>query len=84
MMEAINLSLGERLRGVSAQIAEGQVTAICGPNGAGKSTLIRLLAGVLVPTSGETLLDGVRLNETPARARARAILSAIDTRPDSA
>ena len=73
MMEAINLSLGERLRGVSAQIAEGQVTAICGPNGAGKSTLIRLLAGVLKPTDGEALLDGVRLDEMPARARARAI-----------
>ena len=73
MLEARNLDCGERLRGVSSQIRAAQVTAICGPNGAGKSTLVRLLAGVLVPTGGEALLDGARVHDMHPRTRARAI-----------
>ena len=73
MIEARNLALDDRLRGVSATVAEGKVTAICGPNGAGKSTLLRLLAGVLVPSDGEALLDGSRLAEMHLRKRAQAI-----------
>ena len=41
------------LNGVSIEIQRGGITAIMGPNGAGKSTLLRLLAGLIVPTSGE-------------------------------
>lgn len=73
MLEARDLALGERLRGISARIAPGELTAICGPNGAGKSTLVRLLAGVIEPTSGEALLDGERLHDLHPQARARAI-----------
>jgi len=73
MLEARELALDERLRGVSVEIPAGRVTAICGPNGAGKSTLVRLLAGVLTPTDGEALLDGKRLQSMTPRERAKAI-----------
>ena len=46
------------LRGVDLRIARGRVTGIVGPNGAGKSTLIKLVLGLIRPTSGEVLVDG--------------------------
>ncbi|MEQ1498681.1 MAG: ATP-binding cassette domain-containing protein [Novosphingobium sp.] len=55
---AQNLQLGDRLRGVSLTLRQGEVTAICGPNGAGKSSLLTALAGILAPASGAVRLDG--------------------------
>ncbi|MBD58934.1 MAG: ferrichrome ABC transporter ATP-binding protein [Citromicrobium sp.] len=73
MLEARDLALGERLRGVSARIEAGGITAICGPNGAGKSTLVRLLAGVIAPSGGEALLDGRNVHTMHPRTRARSL-----------
>ncbi|MDN3521767.1 sugar ABC transporter ATP-binding protein [Halomonas ramblicola] len=46
------------LKSVNFDIHRGQVTTLFGENGAGKSTLMKILSGVLQPTSGEILLDG--------------------------
>jgi rhamnose transport system ATP-binding protein len=46
------------LRGLSFDIAAGEVHAVCGENGAGKSTLIRLLTGVVSPDEGEIHVRG--------------------------
>ncbi|MBZ0185743.1 MAG: ATP-binding cassette domain-containing protein [Candidatus Obscuribacterales bacterium] len=43
---------------VSFTIAEGQAVAFVGPNGAGKSTTIRMLTGILMPTSGHARVLG--------------------------
>ncbi|TCL78709.1 MULTISPECIES: ATP-binding cassette domain-containing protein [unclassified Curtobacterium] len=45
--------------GVSLSIEPGEIVGYLGPNGAGKSTTIKMLTGVLVPTSGEVRVNGV-------------------------
>jgi ABC-2 type transport system ATP-binding protein len=44
--------------GVSFDLQEGELVGYLGPNGAGKSTTIKMLTGLLVPTSGEVRVDG--------------------------
>ena len=48
----------QALRGVSLEVAPGEVHALIGENGAGKSTLMKALSGALVPDRGEMFLDG--------------------------
>jgi ABC-2 type transport system ATP-binding protein len=45
--------------GIDLDIAEGEFVGYLGPNGAGKSTTIKMLTGVLVPTSGEVAVNGL-------------------------
>lgn len=73
MLGLTDLTLGERLNGVSLDLRCGEVTAICGPNGAGKSSLLASLAGLIEPDSGEARLDGQPLSAMPAMQRARQI-----------
>jgi putative ABC transport system ATP-binding protein len=47
------------LRGVSLDIARGQLTAVMGPSGSGKSTLMHILAGLDQPTEGEVTIAGI-------------------------
>ncbi|MFT3916963.1 MAG: ATP-binding cassette domain-containing protein [Anaeromyxobacteraceae bacterium] len=51
----------EALRGVSFEVADGQVTGLLGPNGAGKTTALRVLYGVLAPDEGRATVDGLDL-----------------------
>lgn len=43
---------------ISFQVKKGQIFGLLGPNGAGKSTTFKMLAGLLAPTSGQSLIDG--------------------------
>ena len=49
----------EALRGVSFSIEPGRVVGLLGPNGSGKTTLIKLANGLLTPSSGEVLINGM-------------------------
>ncbi len=48
----------EVLHGVDLTVPQGAVVALLGPNGAGKSTTISVVAGLVVPTSGQVLMAG--------------------------
>ena len=51
------------LRDLSFRIEKGESVGLIGANGAGKSTVMKLLLGLLAPTSGEILVDGVRVEK---------------------
>ncbi len=61
------------LEDVSLSVLPGEVVAVIGPNGSGKTTLLRLLAGVLPPTAGTVLVDGLPLGSLSPRGRALRI-----------
>ncbi len=48
----------DALKDVSFRIDEGEIVGYIGPNGAGKSTTIKIMCGILAPTSGECVIDG--------------------------
>lgn len=61
--------LNEAVRGISFQVERGEFVGYIGPNGAGKSTTIKMLTGILHPTSGEVTVGGLN----PHRDRRRAV-----------
>lgn len=56
------------LNGVDLHIPAGQNIAIIGPSGCGKSTLCKIILGLLSPTEGEVLIDGVPITQLGLRA----------------
>jgi NitT/TauT family transport system ATP-binding protein len=51
----------EALNNISLQFPEGELTSLLGPSGCGKTTLLKIIAGLLQPTSGEVLVRGRRV-----------------------
>jgi branched-chain amino acid transport system ATP-binding protein len=63
--------------GVSFEVRTGEVFALLGPNGAGKSTTLKVIAGLLAPTSGQVALCGRAVTGADADALARAGLCMV-------
>ncbi|MGC5331973.1 ABC transporter ATP-binding protein [Micromonospora sp. DT62] len=59
------------LRGVTVDVAEGEIVAVTGPSGCGKSTLLHCLAGILRPDAGEVSWNGHRIDTWSEAARSR-------------
>jgi ABC-type multidrug transport system ATPase subunit len=58
----------EALRDVSLSVRPGEIHALLGPNGAGKTTLLRILTGLVEPTEGEILINGIPVDRLSFRA----------------
>ena len=56
---------------ITFTIRRGEIFGLLGPNGAGKSTTFKMMCGLLRPTEGTALVDGLDLYKAPAAARAR-------------
>ena len=73
----------DALRGVSLEIARGQLTAVMGPSGSGKSTLMHLLAGLDRPTAGEAWIDGTEITTLGDNAADRSCAAATSASSSS-
>jgi branched-chain amino acid transport system ATP-binding protein len=69
MLELKGVSSGygaiEALKSVDMRIDRGEIVTLIGANGAGKSTTLRSITGLVVPSAGEILFEGKRLNGMP-------------------
>jgi lipopolysaccharide export system ATP-binding protein len=59
------------VRGVSFQLAQGEVVGLLGPNGAGKTTSFNMVVGLVAADAGRILLEGEELTRLPMHRRAR-------------
>ena len=69
--------------GISLEIERGSFVAVLGHNGSGKSTLARLLNGILVPTSGTILVDGIDTSDEERIMDVRRCVGMVFQNPDN-
>ena len=61
----------DAVQGVDLRVGAGEIFGFLGPNGAGKTTTLRMLATLIVPTSGEATVAGADLRRQPQLVRQR-------------
>ena len=73
MMKAVGLTKRyqtlEALKDFTLEVAPGEIVALVGPNGAGKTTALKLLVGLLAPSSGEAWIGGHHVIRQPLEAK---------------
>lgn len=69
------------VKGVSLEMAAGEVVGLLGPNGAGKTTTFHMLAGLISPDAGAIWLEGVDVTRIPMYQRARLGISYLPQEP---
>jgi ABC-2 type transport system ATP-binding protein len=73
VLEDLTKSFGtvEAVSHVNVRIPHGQICGYLGPNGAGKTTTVKMATGMLEPTSGRALIEGIDIAQYPLEAKAR-------------
>ncbi len=69
------------VRGVSLEVAAGEVVGLLGPNGAGKTTPFHMTVGLTSPDSGRVVLDGEDVTDAPMYVRARKGIGYLPQEP---
>src|SRR5687767_11409542 len=69
------------VRGVSIDVASGEIVGLLGPNGAGKTTTFYMTVGLTLPDSGRVLLDEEDLTDAPMYVRARKGIGYLPQEP---
>src|SRR5205823_3215060 len=67
------------VNGINLEVPRGELFGFLGPNGAGKTTTLRMIAGILRPTSGRVEIGGVDIKRRPRAAKSQ--LGFIPDRP---
>ncbi|MCX8172967.1 MAG: ABC transporter ATP-binding protein [Archaeoglobaceae archaeon] len=58
----------EALKGISLEVG-GEIYGLLGPNGSGKTTLMKIVAGILKPTSGKVFVEGIDVEKNPLKVK---------------
>ena len=67
------------VKGLDLEVKDGEIFGFLGPNGAGKTSTIRMMAGLIKPTSGDAFLNGISITHDPIAAK--KLLGLIPDRP---
>lgn len=70
----VNYGHIEALRGIHAEVRQGQIVSIIGANGAGKTTLLRTISGLVKPQAGTVTFQGQSLPVKPSQIVARGVV----------
>ena len=73
----------EVLHGIDLEIEEGQFVALLGHNGCGKSTMAKLFNGMLLPTAGKVLVDGMDTSDESLQLQVRRQVGLVQQNPDN-
>jgi len=72
-LENVTKNFGDvtAVRDLNLSVSKGELFGFIGPNGAGKTTTIKMIVGLLRPTSGRVTVDGIDIRTEPERAKSR-------------
>ena len=76
VLEGGHLEFLKAVDDISFDVAKGETFALVGESGSGKTTVARMVVGLLPPTSGEVVIDGVSMTD-PRQAQTRRLFTEI-------
>ncbi|MCR9253173.1 MAG: ABC transporter ATP-binding protein [bacterium] len=71
------------LKGINFDLDRGGIFAVLGPNGSGKTTILKIILGMVIPQSGEVMIDGKVVNKSWGHRKGIGYLPQIARFPDN-